>query len=166
MIRPIVFVDLSLFTAHYLVKFKDRAQDGVLELRGFDLDGVLEDRPVLKEWKSARGLLTRLRAHAGTALKTGEPVHLGRAWIEILPGGHGTPWLQHEDDYAQSVIRTRTCMVPTYDAFTYSGNFREILSVGVVNLVEHRILHSETNFSPYPRVHLIVDIVRPDGAES
>lgn len=165
MIQPIGFIDLSVFTAHYLVKYKERMQDGILVLRGHNpddpLDDVVVERQVLKEWKSARAALSRIQTGAGALLKTATP-QLGKAWIEMLPGGHGTPWQQFEDDYAQDHIRTRTCMVPAPDCYSYSGFHRELLAVGVLNVVEHRILHSETNFSAYPRVHLVVDVKRPE----
>lgn len=167
MIRPIGFIEASAFTASYVVKYKQNLRDGVLELRGVDEDDVLQaivDRPVLGEWKAAKSLLQRYRSHARTILKNAN-LELGKAWIEVLPGGHGTPWSVYEDDYAQAYLRTRMCMIPAPDAFTYSGHFRELLGVGVVNVVEHRILHAETNFSTYPRVHLVVDVERPPHAD-
>lgn len=167
MIRPIGFIDASTFTATFTVKYKQNVRGGVLELRGADEDDVLQaivDRPVLSEWKAAKALLQRYRNHARSILKA-PSLELGRAWIEVLPGGHGVPWASYEDDYAQAYIRTRMCMIPVPDAFTYSGHFRELLGVGVVNIVEHRILHSETNFSVYPRVHLVVDVERPHADE-
>ncbi len=162
MIKPIGFIELSAFTAHYIVKYRERMADGILTLRATDALGDAHDLPILKEWKSGRAVLARIQSGAAPFLG-GKTPELGRAWIEMLPGGHGQPWLQEEDEYAQTVIRTRTCMVPTHDAYSYSGNFRELLNVGVLNVIEHRILHSETNFSAYPRVHLIVDIKKPDA---
>lgn len=163
MIRPTGFLDLSAFTASYVLKYKQHLKEGVIELRGADEGDVLApivDRPILQEWKAATNLLNRYRSHARSILKdTG--LELGKAWVEMLPGGHGTPWQQFEDDYAQDHIRTRTCMVPAPDCYTYSGLHRECIGVGVVNIVEHRVLHSETNFSAFPRVHLVVDVQRP-----
>ncbi len=156
MIKPVGFVELSRFTAAFVVQYRQNAVDNILQLRSPD-----EDFPLLKEWKSARAVLTRIQAGAAPLLG-GKPVKLGRVWIETLDGGRGTPWAQEEDEYAQSHIRTRTCMIPTHDAYSYSGNFRELLNVGVINFIEHRILHSEVNFSPYPRTHLIVDIKKPE----
>jgi hypothetical protein len=163
MIQPIGFIDASAFTASYVVKHRQALRDGVLELRGVDEDDVLGaiiDRSVLAEWKTAKNLLQRYRSHARTMLKD-STLDLGKAWIEMLPGGHGTPWASFEDDYAQAYVRTRLCLIPAPDSFTYSGHFRDILAVGVVNVVEHRILHAETNFSVHPRVHLVVDVERP-----
>ena len=167
MIRPIGFIDLFAFTVSYGAKYKQHLRDGVLELRGADVDDVLQpivDRPILEEWKTAKNLLSRYRSHARNVFRN-TTLELGKAWIEVLPGGQAVPWQQFEDDYAQDHIRTRTCMVPAPDAYTYSGLHREIIGVGVVNIVEHRILHSETNFSAFPRVHLIVDVERPRADE-
>jgi len=167
MIQPIGFIDAAAFTASYVVKYKQHMRDGTLKLRSRDPADVLlavADEPILGEWKAAAALLSRYRSHARNALKDSK-IELGEAWIEMLPGGHGTPWRQYEDDYAQAHIRTRLCLIPAPDAFTYSGHFREILAVGVVNVVEHRVLHSDTNFSTFPRVHLVVDVERPDAHE-
>lgn len=167
MIRPIGFLDLSAFTASYVLKYKAQLQNGVLELRGVDEADVLApivDRPILQEWKAAKNLLGRYRSHARGVFRNAA-LELGKAWIEVLPGGQAVPWQSFEDDYAQDHIRTRTCMVPAPDAYSLSGMHRELIGVGVVNVVEHRVLHSEVNFSTFPRVHLIVDVERPHADE-
>lgn len=161
MIRPIVFLDTSAVMARYVLKYRDQANDGILRLRDLDDEGEAQDLPILKEWRSAKALLTRFKGTATEMLK-GEPVVLGKAWIETLPGNHGTPWTIEEDEYAQAHIRTRTCLVPVPQAYTMSGEEKVSIGVGMVNVVEHRILHCEVNFSPYPRVHLIVDVRRPE----
>ena len=160
MIRPVSFVDTRQVSARFVLKYDQHLKDGVLPLRDVREDGIV-DLPILEEWKSAKALLTRIRLGASEAL-SGKPVELGRAWIEQLPGGCGTLWSLDEDEYAQQHIRTRTCLIPAPDCYTYSGAERVVLGVGVVNVVEHRILNSETNFSAYPRVHLIVDVRRPE----
>jgi hypothetical protein len=162
-IQPLGFIDASEFTAYYRLKFRDRLRDGVLMLRDADPEDVglaVTDQPILEEWKAAKNLLGRYRSHARSLLKDAS-LDLGKAWVEMLPGGHGTPWSCQEDEYAQAHIRTRMCMIPAPDAYTYSGHHRVLLEVGVVNIVEHRILNSETNFSAFPRVHLVVDVERP-----
>lgn len=157
-----VFLDTSAFTAFFVVKFKERMQDGLLYLRDIGEDGEAIDLPILKEWKSARALLLRFKAAASPLLKDAQ-VELGKVWLESLPGNHGTPWVRYEDDYAQAHIRTRTALVATPDAFTFSGPDKVLLAAGVVNLVEHRVLHSEINPSIHTRTHLIVDVRRPEA---
>ena len=155
-----VFLDTSAFTAMLVVKYRDRMEGGTLFLRDAFGDEI-EDKPLLKEWKSARALLARFKTSAASLLE-GKPATLGKAWIETLPGNHGTPWTLEEDDYAQAHIRTRTCLIPAPDAYSMSGLDRVLLGVGVVNVIEHRLLHSEINLSTHPRTHLIVDVRRPE----
>lgn len=156
-----VFLDTRHLTAMFVVKYGDRMQDGLLHLRDIGDDGEAADMPILKEWKSARGFLARFKA-ASAPLLNGQAAVFGKVWIESLPGQFGTPWTREEDDYAQSVIRTRTALIVTPDCYSFSGLDRVQLGVGVVNIVEHRILCSETNPAPHSRVHLIVDVKRPD----
>lgn len=166
MIRPICFIETAQLTAYFLLKYKDRLRNGVLELRGEDATDVLAgivDRPILQEWKTARSFLHRMQQKAQTVFN--KPVDLGKAWIEVLPGNSAVPWALYEDDYAQAVVRTRTGLIHAPDCFTFSGHFREAIGTGVVNLVEHRVLHSETNFSEFPRTHLVVDFFKPDADE-
>lgn len=167
MIQFLGFLDISLFAAQYMVKYKAQLREGVLKLRDVDADDVLQpivDQPILAEWKTAKSLLQRMRNLARTTLKAPE-IDLGKAWVETLPGGQAIPWQSFEDDYAQDHIRTRTGLILAPDCFTYSGHFKEMIGYGAVNVVEHRILHSETNFSAYPRTHLVVDIQRPAHAD-
>lgn len=164
MIRPIVFLDTAAFTAMWTVKYHERAQDGLLKLRDIGDDGEAKDLPILKEWKSARALLARFKG-AAASLMPGQPIHLGKAWLELLPGLHGTPWDREDDDYAQAHIRTRTCLIPAPDCYTHSGSERLVLGVGIVNVIEHRLMCSEVNLSTFPRLHLLVDVRRPEADE-
>lgn len=161
MIRPITFIDTSTFAARFKIQFSDRMVNGLLPLREIGESGEAEDLPILKEWKSARALLLRYKATAAQLLPD-QPIVFGKAWIETLPGPAGTPWEIHDDEYAQTHLRTRTCLIPTPDNYTYSGRECVNLGVGVVNLIDMNILHCEVNLSPYPRTHLIVDVQRPD----
>lgn len=161
MIRPITFLDTRQATARYVLTYEKQLRDGVLQLRDVNEDGKVEDLPILKEWNSARALLARIKTGA-SELNGGKTLTLGKAWIEQLPGGHGTPWRIEDDEYAQGHVRTRTCLIPAPNCFTYSGMAVDQLGVGIVNVVEHRILHADTNFSTYPRVHLIVDVKRAE----
>lgn len=149
MIQPVGYIDVSTFTAYYLLKYKTftvlRTEDG--------------DSPLLKEWKSARALLTRIKNH--TAGVRGAPVHLGRASIEVLDPKTGTPWTFDEVDYADRFMRLRIPLIAPPGCWTFSGLASAQLGVGHVNVVENRLLCSEVNHSDHPRVHLIVDIDRP-----
>ena len=160
MIRVVGFVDTRRFTASFVVKYDKFLQDGLLKLRDIGETGEADDLPIVKDWLTAKALLGRIKTGAA-ALAGGKTATLGKAWIEQLPGGHGTPWTMDDDDYAQTHIRTRLCLIPTPDNYSFCGLERVSLGVGVLNVVEHRLLCSEVNFSQFPRVHLVVDVKRP-----
>lgn len=162
MIRPLTFIDVSSFTAFFLVKHRKHMQDGVLRLRDVEPEGdSVIDLPLLEDWPSARAVLLKIRNGAAAVFKEAVP-ELGRAWIETLPPESGTPWAVEGGDYANEHVRLRICMVPAPDAYSFSGTASAILGPGVVNLVEHRVLCSEVNLGSYPRTHLVVDVRRPE----
>jgi len=162
-IQALGFVDTSMFTARFLLKYLDKANDGVLPLREIK-DADAADLPILKEWNSARALLTKMRAR-GAAYFNGAAPDLGRAWVEVLPPGFGTPWVADAGDYADGHIRTRTCLVPSPAAISFAGTISAVLPVGVVHTVDHKALCSEVNHGDSRRVHLIVDFKIPVDAE-
>lgn len=160
-----VFLQTADFAARYQLVFKKRLDQGLLYLRDIPEDEeTAHDLPILEEWKTAQALLKRFRA-ASAAFLGGEPAKLGKVWLEQLPGHSATPWTLEEDEYAQAHIRTRTCIICAPDAFSFCGAAGLLLSPGIVNVVEHRVLCSEINLSSYPRVHLIVDVQRVEPAE-
>lgn len=159
------FVDASRMTAMYVVKFAERANAGLLPLRDVK-DGETEasDLPILKEWKSARALLTQIRNEAAGYFDGHVPT-LGKAWLEILPPMAGTPWSLEAGDYADTHVRTRTCLIPSPAALSFAGPATppQNLLVGVVHIVDHRQLCSEVNLGEHTRVHLVVDVRVPDA---
>lgn len=160
MIQPLGFIDTSAFTAMFVVKYKERMKDGVLWLRGGpDTLVAAEDAPILKEWKSARALLQRIRNKAAET----SPAELGRAWIETLDPHSGTPWSMEPDEHTAAFARLRVCLLTAPGCWSFSGSVNAQLAVGVVNLVENRVISSEANFSDHPRTHLIVEVSRPDA---
>jgi len=170
-IQPLGFIDTSNFTAMFLVgkTQKERTQDGILRLRDIkDGEAEVTDLPILKEWKGAKVLLTRLR-NAAAGFFDGRTPELGRAWVEILPPQSGTPWLADLSEYADQHVRTRTCLIPSPGALSFCGGASASLGVGVVNLMDHHLLCSEVNHGEHARVHLIVDVRIPgddDAAET
>ena len=160
-IQPLGYLDTSVFTAMYVMKHAKLVDNGILRLRDFkDDEPEATDLPILREWKSARALLARIRASAAPFFD-GQVPSLGRAWVEVLPPLSGTPWSMESDDYADAHRRTRTCLIPNPGAISYSGGAGANLLVGMVNLVDHRALCSEINSGEHPRVHLIVDVKVP-----
>lgn len=160
-IQPLGFLDTSVFSAWFTLKMKDKVQDGILQLRELR-DDQLEptDCAILKDWKSARALLSRIRTSAAPYFKGRAPL-LGKAWVEVLPPGAGTPWLADNSDYAEQHLRTRTCLIPAPGAVSHCGQAAAGLNVGLINLFDHKLLCSETNHGEHPRVHLIVDVKIP-----
>jgi hypothetical protein len=166
-IQPLGFLDTRQLTALYVLKHEKAAENGVLRLRDFKDDETdPTDLPILREWKSARAVLARVRSAAAPFFE-GRPPTLGRAWIETVPPMAGTPWAAEQDDYAEAHHRTRTCLIPCPGAMSYSGQASANLLVGIVNLIDHRQLCSEVNMGEHSRVHLIVDVKAPvDDAET
>ena len=160
-IRPLGFLDTSTFTAMYVMKHREKVDNGILRLRDFkDGEAGPSDLPILREWKSARALLSRIR-NAAAPLLEGRVPDLGRAWVEIVPPLSGTPWNAESDDYADAHHRTRTCLIGGPGAMSYCGQAAANLLPGIVNFVDLRALSSETNTGEYPRVHLVVDVKIP-----
>jgi hypothetical protein len=153
-ITSIGFLDVSTFTAMYLVKHKDRAVDGFLPLRAKD------DLPILREWKSARALLTRIRNQA--AVLRGSAVEFGPVGVETLAPQSGLPWRIEDEDHTALYARLRVALVTAPNSWVFSGMSNAHLPVGVVHLVENRTLCSQLNLSDTPTVHLVIDIKRPD----
>lgn len=149
MITPVGYIDVSTFTAYYLLKYKH-----VTVLREED------DAAILKEWKSARALLTRIKNQAAEIRNS--PVILGRVSIETLDAKTGTQWATDEAAYSDLFMRLRIPLIAPPGCWTFSGLASAQLAVGQINVIENRLLYSEVNHSEHPRTHLIVDITRPN----
>lgn len=160
--QQVGFLETTQATARWALKYYKDANDGVLVLRDFDDAGDVVDLHVLGEWRSAKALLARLRNGAAAAFE-GRATSLGRAWVEVLPPLSGTPWGADAGDYADAHIRTRTCLVPCPGAVSYAGGAQASLPVGVVTAYDPRLLTAEANFGEHARVHLVVDVRRPDA---
>lgn len=164
MIQGLGFIDTSVFTANYLLRHKEKVDGGILRLRDLkDEDVEASDLAVLREWKSARALLTRLRVVAAPFFDGVTP-ELGRAWIEVLPPMSGTLWDAEIGDYAAAHHRTRTCLIPSPGAVSCSGMASSMLVVGMVNLIDHQLMCSEVNHGEHARVHLVCDLKAPESA--
>lgn len=170
MIRALGFLDVSKFTANFLLRYRDKhlietEYGGLLPLRDADAEGAIVALDVLKEWLSARSLFTKLKNEAAPWLD-GQAAILMKACIEVVNPDCATPWTQENDDYAKSIHRLRVCLIPSPNAMTHSGPHVANLGVGLVNLVDHTVQNCETNFgAPCPRTHLIVDVRRLDADE-
>ncbi len=183
-IVPLAFLDTSQFTATLVNKYRDQfGKDPRREktagsphhdtqsilLRGpakptaqnwfEDIEQV--DYPILKEWKSARNLLSRIKNAAAPFLK-GQPAVLGKVMIVQLKPHGVVDWHVDEGEYAAAHYRTHLCLIPSPGAFVYSGPEMANLPVGQLTFFENRVLHCATNFGDFARTHLIVDVRRPE----
>ena len=162
MIRPVGFLDVSTFTARFILNYRQRLSDdpaypGVQTIM---LRSVAGAEPILKEWKSAREVLERLR-NAVAPFLGGKPAVLGKAMVASLKPGGWTDWAHSDDEYAQGHLRLYVNMIPSPLAFIYSGGEAQNPLVGQITLFEQQALHSEINLGAVARVSLIVDVKRP-----
>lgn len=159
--QQVGFLETTQMTARWALKYHKDAVDGVLKLRDEDDTGEIVDLPLLAEWRSAKALLSRVRAGAAPLLG-GSATSLGRSWLEVLPPLSGTPWRAEAGEYAEAYIRARICLVPCPQAVSYAGGAQAVLSPGFVMAHDPRLLASEVNYGEHARVHLVVDVRRPD----
>ena len=157
MIRPIGFVDTWAFSSALFAKYKDRfggehhsAQ--ILPLRS--RDAAL---PILAEWKSAKALLTRLRAAAAQGFD-GRTPEIGEASVVQMIGGGHVEWSADDARGPHAHI----CIVPAPGAWVFSGGDSSVLPPGQLTLVDHRQLWSAANFGEYPAIHLIAELYLAD----
>lgn len=162
-IRPVGFLDLSNMTSTFVRTYRERLKDDsnypgaqTLLLRSATSDGS-----ILKDWKTARAVLMRLKNEAAPFLG-GKPAVLGKAMVVSLKPSSWTDWEFSDDEYSLAHIRLHICMVPSPLAFVYSGGAGLNLPVGQVFAVDQQALHSEINLGPCARVHIVVDIRKPE----
>lgn len=185
MFRALAFVDASVFTAMLLTKYREayglntmrQSQPGsphkhtkAILLRGpkdaspenWQEDVPQINYPIMTEWKTSKSLLTRVAAAAATFNK-GETPDLGKAMIVKLEPGGVVDWHIDEGAYAEAHLRLHLCLVPSPGAYLYSGGEQCTPPVGQLTFVNNRVLHGAVNFGPVSRVHLIVDVRKPDA---
>lgn len=179
MITPITVLDVSQIAAFLATKHRSRLDEApdplhadtkIILLRGpkkqspeaWKADVEQVDQPVLKEWKSASAMLTRIRNGAAPFFG-GQVPDIGRAYIEQLRPGGKIDWNIETGAYAEAYVRLHLCLVPTPGAFLYSGTQSMCLPWGQLAVVEHRIWNSAMNFGNWPRTHLVVDVRRSDA---
>lgn len=118
------------------------------------------DCEILDKWPSARQVLEKIieshRRRAGM-----DPV-LGKAMVVSLKAGGHVDWHVDKGAYAEAHDRFHVCLVPSAGAMMYSGGLGGSLPVGQLTWINNRILHSAINVGSNPRIHLIVDIRKPE----
>lgn len=164
-LRGIGFLDLSAFTATFVRTYRERMKDDANYEGGgaqtLLLRSATTDASFLKEWKTARAVLNKLRNEAAPFLG-GKPATLGKAMIVSLKPGSFTQWQWSDDEYSQAHFRLHVCMIPSPMAYVFAGGEAGNLIVGNVTYVNTQSLHSEINLGPCARVHLVVDVRKPE----
>lgn len=158
-IQPIGFLETDAFQATFVLKYRSLLS---ADLNGVDtllLRTATEDTPLLAEWKAAKTLLTKIRNGASRFLG-GEPAELGCVEIQRFKPQTATPWRIDEDN---GCFRLHLGIIPSPDMWVMSGAARSMVAVGSLVLIDHQILHCETNFADHPAVHLVVDVKRPNA---
>lgn len=182
--RPLAFLDTSTFTATLVNKYRDewgkntqrqafagsphRDTNSIL-LRGpqnptvenwfEDIPQV--DYPILKDWKSARALLARIKDAVQPILGETKAV-LGKVMVVRLKVGGHVDWHVDQGEYAAKHDRTHLCLLPSPGAWLYSGGEQYQPPVGQLTWFNNAVVHSALNMGPVARVHLICDIRKPD----
>lgn len=186
--RALAFLDTANFTATLVNKYRDEwgkntqrqsfpgsphHDTQVILLRGpqnpspenWLADVPQVDYPILKDWKSARALLVRIK-DAVQPLFPKSKIVLGKAMVVRLKIGGHVDWHIDEGAYAELHDRAHLCLLPSPGAFLYSGGEQAQPQVGVLTWVNNRVPHSALNMGPVTRSHLIVDVRKPDPDDS
>lgn len=153
MIRAIGFLDTWAFSSALFAKYKDRLGGDHRSALILPLRSAAGPLPILAEWKSAKALLTRLRAAAAPAFD-GKTPEIGEASVVQLSAGGFVEWSQDEARGPHAHI----CIVPSPNAWLYSGGDSSVLPPGQLTLVDHRCLWSAANFGDYPAIHLVAEL--------
>lgn len=124
-------------------------------------DEACEDTAFLemKEWLTIKRLLARAR----TALTTPSgPPEFGKIFLEsLLPQGH-IDWQRADGAYSQAHHRFHVAVVTNPAAMLYAGLQSMQLFAGQVALVDNSMKISAVNYGVKPRIHLIVDVRKPE----
>lgn len=183
--RPIAFLDTTQFQGYLFTKYRDQwkkfrlrqdtagtahGQTETILLRGphdpslenWTLDVDHFDTPLLAEWKSAQGLLNRVRNACANAIG-GQSVTLGKAMLVALKAGGHVDWHVDEGEYAERHDRLHLAIATNPAARLLSGLESINLPVGHMAWMNNRILHGALNLGDWPRIHLIVDVRKPDA---
>lgn len=161
-IQRIVFIDASIATAYLLVKHREQIRPGEAPFRSVPLIGESGPSQLMKDWKSGRAMLERLRVLLSVDNSLAE---LGLVSLLSVKAGCAGPWERHESDYDLAHDRFHICLVPSPGMMLMCGLEQANIPVGQATLINHRALHSAVNLGANDAVHLVVDIVRPDPAE-
>jgi hypothetical protein len=118
------------------------------------------DTQVFNDWQSAQQVMAAIaKSHIQ---RSGVEPLFGKAMIVSLKAGGWVDWHTDQGPYAQAHDRFHVCLVPSAGALTFCGGMALNLPVGQLTFLNNRVLHSAVNFGNNPRIHLIVDVRKPE----
>lgn len=136
----------------------DRSASDLKTLWQADIEHA--DWPLLQDWPSARAVLRQI---AESHLRRSRcQAAFGKIMVVSLKAGGYVDWHIDEGPYAEAHDRFHLCLVPSPGARIFAGGEAAILPYGQLTWINNRTLHSAINLGPCSRIHLIVDIRKPE----
>lgn len=121
------------------------------------------DTELLAKWPSARAVLAKI-AESHLARSGVVPI-FGKAMVISLKPNGWVDWHMDQGSYAEAHDRFHVCLIPSAGALLFCGGQTMSLQVGSLCWVNNRALHSAVNFGANARVHLVVDIRKPESIQ-
>lgn len=113
------------------------------------------DSAELTGWKIATNLLTKIRRQIGNA-------EMGKAMVVLLKPGGVIDWHRDEGPYYEKHWRFHLPIVTNPLCLMYSGSSAAHMPVGQLTGFDNIDWHSAANHGQHDRIHLIVDIRKPE----
>lgn len=119
------------------------------------LDIKQVDYPILKNWKSAKSVLERVRKAVNNR-------PLGKVMIVQLRPAASVAWHVDNGPYYDAYHRLHLPLVTNPGAQMFSGLAALHIPVGHLIHIDNRVLHSAINVGQHPRIHMIIDVKKPE----
>lgn len=152
--QSLAFVDGSACAARYVTQFKARLEGDTIMLRSGG-----KDLPILKEWKSAKNLITKI-SNAAAPFLDGKPAKINTAYIYTLVPNEREEWGYLQPDG----IRAYLPLLPSPNAMLFSGIEGANPPVGMLTVVNRAQPFSALNLGPVAATWMIVDAAIPEPA--
>ena len=117
------------------------------------------DAAILKDWKAASNVLSRIRK---ALIKDDHVPVLGKAMLVSLKPSGWVDWHIDEGEYAEKHDRFHLPIVTNPGAMLYSGSNQMSPACGILTWINNRQPHCAVNLGKTPRVHLILDVRKPE----
>lgn len=163
-IQPFGWIDTRMMLSNLSLRYWE-ALVGAGDIQTLPLRDPDGNLPILegsKKFGSALTLLARFRSQAA-AFMEGKPADLAAAWVEVLQPEGSTPWTRNDDP---EFLQFRICLASPPGAFLFCGDQKEVIGVGIINLINTAMLCSSVNAGTAPRIHLVINVRRPPPPEA